>query len=134
MIQANIFRLIIQDPGVVAIVGSPSTRRDKASGLFVVSAPANSDMPQIIYTQISGNTVPTLDGPSNLQPMRMQFSCYGETHEDAKALARALKQLLVGFQGEFADGTRIDYCSLALELDGYVPIDLEFLFADTSGA
>jgi hypothetical protein len=142
MILAGIFAMIVEDADIVALIGSPSTRKDKTKGLFPVVAPQESDLPQIIFTQISGNTVAMMQGPAKLQPMRMQFSCYAQTYEEAKALARALKKLLVGFNGSFIDGTRIDYCSLALELDGYeeaaslfnVPIDLEFLYADTNGA
>ncbi len=71
----------------------------------------------------------------------MQFSCYGETYEDAKNLARAVKKALLGYQGTLGDGVRIDYCGLALELDGYeeapavynVPLDLEIVFADNDG-
>jgi hypothetical protein len=142
MIQANIVSTILGAAAITAIIGTPATRRDQATGLFAVSAPADADAPLIIYSQISGNTDSTMDGPSNLQPMRMQFSNYSKTHEEAKALARALKQLLVGFQSTFPDGTRIDYCALSFELDTYEPapalyhvaIDLEFLFADTNGA
>jgi len=106
--------MIVGDPGFTAIVGTPATRRDKTTGLFATVAPQESDAPLTVYTQISGNTVPMMDGAATLQPMRMQFSNYGRTPEEAKNLARALKKLLVGFQGLFADGTRIDYCSLTL--------------------
>ena len=141
MIQAGLVALIIGSPEIVAIIGSPSTRRDKATGLFAVAAPESSDLPEIVYSQISGSTSGMLAGAQNLQPCRMQFSCYGQTYEEAKGLARALKKILIGLNTTFADGIRVDYCSLALELDGYeeapgcysVPVDFEFLFADTDG-
>lgn len=139
MIQANLVALLASTASLTDIVGTPASRKDRTNGVFNSTSPKNSDVPQIIYTQVSGNTVPMLSGASNLQPMRVQFSCYGSTPEEAKGLARALKKLLVGYNGSFPDGSRIDYCGLSNELDGYdetpglwnVPIDLEFLFADT---
>lgn len=142
MLQKGLIDLLSADAGIQSFIGTPATRKDKTLGVFPVQSKQNSDASQIVYSQISGNTVPMLEGAGNLQPCRIQFSCYGQTYEDAKGLARAVKKLLVGMNTTFPDGVRVDYCSLALELDGYeeapglynVPIDLEFLFADTDAS
>lgn len=141
MLQSDLYTLITDDVGVSALIGTTSSRSDKTSGLFLSQAKQNSPQPLIVYTQISGNTVPMMEGASALQPARLQFACYGDTPEDAKTLARSMKKLLVGLNTTFASGVRVDYCSLALELDAYeeapgsyvTQLDFEFLFADTDG-
>jgi hypothetical protein len=139
MLQAGLYSILTADAAIKQLLGS--NRQDKTTGVFAISSSKSSDLPQIIFSQISGNTFGQLDGAGNLQICRIQFSCYGETYEDAKNLARAVKKALVGFNGALADGVRIDYCGLALEVDGYeespalynVPLDLEFVFADNDG-
>lgn len=140
MLQAGLKSYITGDASISSLIGTSSSRRDQTSGYFAVSAPENSDMPAIVASQISRSSNHTLDGPMALQPTRIQFSCLGIDYDDAKFLARALIKLMVGFNGLLPDGTRVDYCSLALEIDGFeeqagvfnCPVDLEFLFADIS--
>jgi hypothetical protein len=138
MISDGIYSRVAASARIQAIVGLPTTRSDKSTGVFYNQAPQEADSPMIVFSQVSGVGNMTLDGSEAFMSWRWQFSCYSLVAREAKALARAVRFEFEGYQGRLSDGTEIDSISFASEVDLYdpapklhhVPIDLDFYGRD----
>ena len=86
-----------------------------ANQLPTISSPA--DLPAIVYREVHGDGEFSMDGPDQLQYSRMQFNCYGKVYEDAKRVARTLRQELELFTGALSDGTVIEHMQRESEVD-----------------
>jgi len=86
-----------------------------ANQLPTISSP--SDLPAIVYREVHGDGEFSMDGPDQLQYSRMQFNCYGKVYEDAKRVARTLRQELELFTGALSDGTVIEHMQRESEVD-----------------
>jgi hypothetical protein len=141
MLEEGLNQLLVNASSIQAIVGTPATRKDKpkpTTGIFPVQMPESTPLPALIYSQISGEGNPSLDGANSLHQCRISFGCYGDSYGDAKRLQRAVRQLLEGLHTTLAEGTPVDNVILLLELDSFedgpfsynAPIDFLFVYAD----
>lgn len=67
-------------------------------------APQSETMPLVLYTEASQKAVMSLTGPVNLNSYSMHFDVYAESYSTAKAVYRALRACLVGFNGSLEEG------------------------------
>lgn len=121
MLSDGLYSLIIADPTVAGILATRSLTpgAPKTSGVFPVQMPEADPLPAIVYTQIHGDGVMSMDGPDPLKFARFQFSCYGATYRESKILARALLNLLENFTGALSDGTGIGNMERVGEMDAF---------------
>lgn len=138
MLVEGIYQYLIASSSITAIVGTPATRKDLKTGVWPIQLPEASPLPALVYSQISGDGNPSLDGGNQLHQCRVEFACYADNYLDAKKLQRAIRQLLEGLHGTFPDGTPIDNVILVLETDAFeeapfifnAPIDFTMVYAD----
>lgn len=64
-----------------------------AGGAWAIRASDACPLPYIVYSA-STNTNNSLDGPSDLQPARVQIDCYASTYIGVKALEDAVVAVL----------------------------------------
>ena len=137
MISDALFFVLTNAPAITAIVGTSASRKDSTAGVFAGEMPPNTPNPSIVTRQISGDSDMTFDGPSGVQYVRFQFSCYGQ-YLQSKQLARAVNQALERFTGTCPDGTQIQNMQTVLEADTFqeapyqyvTSIELEITYAD----
>lgn len=142
MLSDGLRALLLATPSVTAIVGTKDTRLDKKSGVYCAYEPEEVLAPNVAISQISGEGIPTMEGPDGLHSARMQFSCYGEKYADAIGLSRAIRNLLEGLNGagavQLPDGTTVGQAILRSESDGFqeapflfhCPLDFEFWYSE----
>lgn len=138
MLQEGLYSLLAGSSGVQSLLGTTSTRSDKTTGIFAAYMPEATPMPAIVYTTVAGAGFSTMDGASNLQSARLQFSCYGVSYSAAKELAGAVRSVLEGLKATLSDGTQVDNATRVLESDTFeeapfiyhTPMDFEFLFRE----
>lgn len=121
MLSDGLYSLIVADPTVAGILATRSLTpgAPETSGVFPVQMPEADPLPAIVYTQIHGDGVMSMDGPDPLKFARFQFSCYGATYRESKILARALLNLLENFTGALSDGTGIGNMERVGEMDAF---------------
>lgn len=133
MLQEGLKSFLSANPQIFALVGT----RVYASQLPEISAAA--PLPAIVYREIHGDGVFSMDGADQLQFSRMQFSCYGKNYADAKRMARMLRLVFEGFTGDLPDGTQIQHIERQSELDLFedapfiycTPIDFQIVYVDS---
>ena len=103
MFIEGIGNLIASDPTVQSILGTPSTRADKANGIWAVIAPDEPLLPYITYMEIHSESILTYAGVNPTREIRYQFSIFGSTHKSVKLLSNAVRAVLDGFQGQLND-------------------------------
>lgn len=138
MLVEGISKMLKAAATITALVGTPATRKDNSPGIFPVQSPEQTPTPFVVYSQISGDGNPSLDGANALHQCRLSFSCYGSTYLDAKKLQRAIRQLFEGYSGELPDGTPAENFVLVLETDAFedgpflfnAPIDFQVVYVD----
>jgi hypothetical protein len=124
-------QLLKTQSSLKALLGDPTSRADKTTGIFPVLAPEGCTMPVIVASQVSGGGTPSMDGANALHTARIQFSCYASAGQNqgftmAKKLARALRGVLEGWRGTLPDGTEVDSTQLMLELDLFEEAPFEY--------
>lgn len=60
------------------------------------------------YQVISSIPDRTLDGPTSMVTARVQIDTWAQAYGDAKALAKAVKDILDAYTGTLPDGTHVD--------------------------
>jgi hypothetical protein len=134
----GLYILLTQSPTITALLGTTTTRTDKKTGIFPVTLPESTPMPAIVYSDVHGEGVMSMDGPDALQFSRMQFSCYGENYADAKRLAREVRRVLEAFTGVLSEGTIIGNMQRVGEVDAFeeapfifqTPVDIAITYED----
>jgi hypothetical protein len=142
MLADGIYQLLANSGAITAIVGTPATRQEtaKTTGIFKVQMPEAAAMPAVVFSQISGETVFSMDGPDALRSVRYQFSCYGKYSQDAASLQRAVRRLLESFTVALADGSVVNHMECVLEMEIFedapfsfnAPVDMKIVFQDLS--
>jgi hypothetical protein len=107
MLLEGIYARLAADAGLVAL----------GAGVFPSLAPKESSLPFVVYSQVGGATVNSLDGANRLQSARLRFSCYGTSYSAAKKLAAAVKASLNGLVVTLSDGSKVEGCWLEFEAD-----------------
>jgi hypothetical protein len=88
------------DAGVQVVLGTPSTRNDRTTGLFPTQGPDEPTAPWVVYQQVSGNPLQeSMQGTGRLTTERWRISCYGSTYKQAKQLAAAVKLAMISWLG-----------------------------------
>jgi hypothetical protein len=102
-----------------ALLGTPATRKDGATGIWPVQAPDQPAAPWIVFQQMSGQPLQeSFQGTGRLKTARWRFTCYGSTYKQATKLAEALADAMISLDGSAAGSTvEIHGCWLRLELD-----------------
>src|ERR1700688_5129442 len=105
MLQDGLFNLLANASSITSLVGTPTTRADKRTGIFKVQMPEGAPLPAVAFFQIAGESLFSMDGPDALRFDRFQFSCQAKTPQDAATLQRAVRRLLENFTGVLIDGS-----------------------------
>lgn len=91
------------------------------SRIYPVQLPQGVKYPAIAYTRVDAVRVLTHDQTSaGLVASRFQFDIYGKTYGDVRAVSKALRQSLVGWQDLTLDPP-VHSCLPALEQSSVVP-------------
>ena len=146
MLSDGLRSLLLQTSAITAIIGTVAKRAanpipgdSPGSGIYWAMMPEKAPLPAIVLTTVAGAGTPSLDGADPLHTARVQLSCYGRTYSDAKALARAVRNLLEGYCGTLPDGTHVGDAILNIEADTFeeapftfhCPVDLEFWYSES---
>jgi hypothetical protein len=128
VIADGLYAVLANASAVTAIVGTPATRTEtmKTTGIFKVQMPEAAAMPAVVFSQIAGESLMTMDGPDALRFVRYQFNCYGSTPGDAAKLQRAVRRTLENFTGTMVDGSQVDDMECVLEMETFE--DAPFIF------
>jgi Protein of unknown function (DUF3168) len=138
MLVEGLYSLLAGAAPITSIVGTQSSRTDKTTGIFAGEMPEGAPTPVVVYRQVDGRGLVTMDGPDGLQFVRMQFSCYGKNYLGSKQLARAVRQVLEKFTGVLSEGTCVDNMQTIIEMDTFeeapylyhTAVDIEIVYAD----
>lgn len=106
MTEAEVYKLLKNDTGVSAIVGSR---------IYPMVAPQNVAKPYITYRVITGLKFQCIGGEIYQGNYRFQIDVWSETYSNAKAISTAVKSSLVGFmasnniniEDDYEDETRL---------------------------
>jgi|SRR5579872_4966229 len=101
------------------LLGTPSTRADKSTGIWPIQAPDEVPDPWIVFQQVSGQPLQeSFQGTGRLRTSRWRFTCYGSTYKRATKLAEALVDAMISLDGTLAGASAEVHGSwLRLELD-----------------
>lgn len=142
MFQTGLFSFLESQPLLTALLGTPTTRGDKSTGIFAMLANNEPTMPYMAFQRVSGAPVMSLQGANRMHIARFRFSCYGSSYPSAVNLAGALKFLFATFTGTWSDGTVVQHVGNVMEADDMESIphgtiyachlDFEFCYVDNS--
>jgi hypothetical protein len=140
MLQEGISQALAAAAPITALIGTPGSRADQTTGIFPIQMPESATLPAIVYFDVHGDGLMTMDGPDPMQFARVQFSCYGKSYGDSKRLARAVRQFLENFAGILPDGTPIGSMRRVSEVDTFedapfiyhTPVDIEIVYQDVT--
>ncbi len=133
--EQGLYQLLTEDPYVGAIVGK---------NVFCSQLPKGAAFPAIVFHTIATMPISDLDMTAGLEPRRVQVDCISAVDQfGARALARAVKNLLVDYQGTLPDGTVVSATILNDDPDlpyevgalGYafgVGVDIEMWVSETA--
>lgn len=145
MLVEGLQAYLAADAGLQTLLGTPTTRTDKTTGIFPMLAPSEVPMPYISMIQVSGDPLQeSMAGTGRLFTSRWRFSCYGTTYKNAKLLAEGLRNALLPMIGVLAVGSvAIEGSWFRMEADDSEPIphgtiyathvDFEIIYVDTKG-
>lgn len=130
MLVEGLTILLMNDPGIKALLAPSGARSDKTTGIFPGIAPKEVNLPYITYQQVAGAQIRTMDGSPGLQNAGMQFWCYGGSYKTAKLLARAVKSLLAGLAIDLSDAEsiRVEGAWLQVEMDSIEEVPHALLY------
>jgi hypothetical protein len=117
MLAESLQTYLTADAGIRAQLGNP--RADTTTGIWPIQAPDEPAVPWVVYQQVSGSPLQeSFQGTGRLKTSRWRFTSYGTTYKQAKALAQALINAVLGMDGTHAAGqTEIHGAWLKLEMD-----------------
>jgi Protein of unknown function (DUF3168) len=119
MLQEGIYSLLAGSADVQAMLGNPLTRADSTTGIFPFVIEEGCTLPCIVYRQIFGEEMQTLDGRGELRRLRLELSAFAAIASDAKKTAAAVKNTLIAYQGTLSEGTSVDSIHLSNEMDDF---------------
>lgn len=141
MLQEGLTNLLLNTDPVKSILAArkpPKPNEPLGAGVRPTTMPEGYALPAIVYREIHGDGLMTMDGPDVMQFSRMEFGCYGNSYSESKVLARAVRQLLEGFTGVLSEGTVIGSMQRIGEVDafedapfGYLtPVEMQITYLD----
>lgn len=94
-------------PSIASLVGSGQEAR-----IFPEQARFGVALPQIIYTQVSGNSPKTLSGPDGCDDIGLHVYAYADSPNQSRLLATAIRErCLRGDNQIWGDGTAVHACN-----------------------
>lgn len=148
MFQDGLFQYVTSQSSVTALLGTPSTRGDKSTGMFAMLATTEALLPYIVFQQVSGAALTHYTGTDPWTDSRWRITCYGSSQKNAVALAKAIRSLFKNVAGSVpitlpdSDATVIQNVWLLLQADDTealpkgtifaVHLDYQFQYIDTA--
>src|SRR5208283_5140415 len=100
MLVEGIQAVMAADTGLQSILGTPTTRSDKSTGLFPTQAPDEVPEPWIVYSQVSGSPLQeAYAGTGRLFTSRWRLSCYGSSYKQASNWRGNSRRALLAYKG-----------------------------------
>lgn len=112
MIETGIYKLLLADPTVSALVGKR---------VFYQAMPENTKLPAIVFWIVTSDSEFTLDGPDSLTARRYQFDAYASEAFAARALIEAVRDAIEGIH-TLPDGTVVQ--SAIHQRDADLPLEV----------
>lgn len=119
MIEKGLRDLLCNDATVGPMVGGQASPFVAGQRVRPMMLPEGSDYPAIVYLVVATSPLTSMDGVNALQMKRMQFDCYGSNAVQAKALAKAVHNLLDGYRGVLSEGSEIQSCLPNQDIDEF---------------
>ena len=131
MIVEALQYILTTDPGMIAFLGTPTSRPDSTNGVFPVMALDQVSMPYIVVSEVTGAPLfMTYAGDGNLSGERWRISCYGTTYLNAKKLAKYVARFLKKLLGpQPAGNIIIAVATKVMEADDAISIGKGTLFS-----
>lgn len=70
--------------------------------VYAIEMPQRCAMPAVTFTDVATTPVSQLDGAGTRRGSRIQVDCWGNGYEQAKQLARSVREALDGYIGEWS--------------------------------
>lgn len=103
---------LVADARVASLVGPR---------IYPILAPASAALPLITWRRTSINREQTLARPMGVPKVTVDFAIYGESYEQARELADAVRSVLDGYGGT-VENTEVNQASLENEADDFVTL------------
>lgn len=116
MIQIGLYNLLVNDPGLSALI---------ADRITPVMLPEDPTLPALTYLDISLVSEPTFES-SGMQRMRVQFDSHAEGYQQSIAVQDALRLCLDGYQGLLSDGTFLQNAQRISAMSAYDDVPRQF--------
>ena len=108
MLIKALYQVLINDAGIVALIGTPNQRKGKNNkpntGVFLASAPGEVLAPYIVYQQLHGVPVKSMAGTNKFRYAGFQFAVWAGSSMSARTVSAAVKAALDGLYGDYPDG------------------------------
>lgn len=118
MIQNGLFEILATTPSVNKLV-APSPNAASGTGVYFSLAAKGALRPFIVMTIVaSAPADKTLDGSTQLIRCRLQFDAYADDQLTARAVIKAVRELLQDFNGPLPDGTILTMIDVNDDWDG----------------
>ena len=110
--EAVLLRALLADPAVALHVGRQ---------VYAVLAPQSAEYPFVTYRRASIDREQTLGPPMGVPRVSVEYQVYGQTYEQARETADAIRSVLDGYGGA-ALGCTVSQVSLESESDDFVTL------------
>jgi hypothetical protein len=110
--EAVLLRALLAAPAVAILVGRK---------VYALNAPHSATYPFMVYRRSSIDREQTLSNPLGVPEVSIDFEVYGQTYEQAREVADAVRATLDGYGGS-ALGCTVSQTSLEAESDDFVTL------------
>lgn len=104
-----------------ALVANTAVTSIVGSRIYPVLAPASAAVPFVTWRRSSVQREQTLGRPAGMPRVTVEYSIYGNTYEQTRELADAMRLVLDGYGGT-ADNTEVKQTSLEDESDDFATL------------
>lgn len=116
------------DTGLLQLVKQDSAVNALVSGhVFQILAPKGNQgpaaLPYIIQTCIATHDDYSMSGVVGLREGLFQYDCYDTTHNEARAIAKALRDLLKNYKGTLPDSDSTQVTAVFVDKDWDMPFE-----------
>jgi len=125
------------------LVGNGTVAGLVSTRIYPLVIPQDIALPAIAYQRISGGRELAHDGEVGFAEARMQFTCQGDSYNSAKAVRKAVRLALAGFNGVMGGGSGVKVQGVRTEneMDGWgmaaetwtVRLDMVFWYLEGVG-
>lgn len=104
-----------------ALVANTAVTSIVGSRIYPVLAPASAAVPFVTWRRAGVQREQTLGRPAGMPRVTVEYSIYGNTYEQTRELADAMRLVLDGYGGT-ADNTEVKQTSLEDESDDFATL------------